>query len=252
MASPLLPPVYIPGFSFVSPFYSRVDGALEGICGSETDIRKINELLSQYADKHSLVYIVEASSLYLIGSSIGEHSTYNAESIVYNVTDAKNPIIRNTASELLFTDSTFKPDGSYTMDISGETYCFELLSFSDSISYTLDWKIVAVDNSEGCEEVKSYERTIAQASRYMRHDVQSIFDGMAYIPAAIDFLSGSMVTSPLSTTTIAMHPEPGEEGQGTTTQQSLWLLMKAFEDNNALVEYLTTLFIVPYSCAVYY
>lgn len=158
--SPVVPPATIPGLSFATPFYAPT-GDLIGVCASDIDSRNVIDVLAPLAesDMSTVVYVVEDSTLYLLGSSIGEHSSITDNDISV-VMDAKNWIIRKSANTVI-QNSEFLADGSYFVEDleEGGALCVELSTYSDSMSGTTAWKLVSVVIADTCSS--NYERPLS-------------------------------------------------------------------------------------------
>jgi hypothetical protein len=231
MVSPVVPPATIPGLSFATPFYSAT-GELQAVCASDIDSRNVIDVLAPLAqaDMSTLVYVVEDTTLILLGSSIGEHSTYS-DGAISPATEANNWIIKQSATALLEADGvTFKADGAYTVQVDGsddDFLCVQLTSYSDSASSTTLWKIVAVVQSDECDAGDDYERPLGETAAMMLADTAQILSAVGSLSEVLNFHSGSSITAPLSDSVLARTTEPAISG---ISQQSTWALTNSVID----------------------
>ena len=243
--SPVVPPATIPGLSFATPFYAP-SGDLIGVCASDIDSRQVIDVLAPLAedDMSTVVYVVEDATLYLLGSSIGEHSSIT-ENTISAVTDANNWIIRESAKAVI-QNSEFLADGSYVVEVvdEGGVLCVELSTYSDNMSGTTAWKLVSVIMADTCGS--NYERPLSESSKLMLSEASRIFEAVASLPGVLNFQSGSSIDAPLSWPILDSTTEPPMEG---SSQQSIWAVTNSAVDMSAfLVSNISVVFLLLKAC----
>lgn len=215
--SPVVPPATIPGLSYATPFYSASD-ELIGVCASDIDSTLVNEALAPLgaADMSTVVYAVESDTLYLLGSSIGEHSGIENNEIS-SVRDADNWVIRKSARAVI-DGSTFRADGSYTVaaDSDGSALCVQLKTYLDDVSGTTGWKVVAAVQSSSCGA--EYTTPLSEVAVRMMEEVTNILRAVESLPRILNFQSGSDIFAPLDAPIL----DTSEPGLDSLSRQSTW------------------------------
>jgi hypothetical protein len=148
------------------------------------------------------------------------------------VTSASHFLISSSAEMLLaIGNGVFPIDGVYSLTADGLSYAVELTSYVDSMSTTLNWRIVSVQLQNDTFP-RSMEDTTVDTARYIYNNLQQTILSLQYIPKVLNFHSSASINCPLEKTLLSLRSEPDISG---LSQQSTWLTTINFWDHADIV-----------------